>query len=267
MCITHSVGRGGINNPADVKNIQILLNINIGRLIPLPPLSEDGSISNPNKSKTVFAIEEFQKRCVSSTAIPTGIVDTGSDTLKELRKGIPKNLTAEKLQAIMPNATTGRVTNYLNGLIAGMAAYSINTPLRQAHFFAQVGHESGDLRYNEEIASGSAYEGRTDLGNTQAGDGVRFKGRGLIQLTGRANYVAYGTAKGRDFVTEPNNLLIAQDPSLAVDVACWFWSTHGLNAVADTDNVDQVTHVINGGYNGLADRKARLVGAKCFMGL
>jgi putative chitinase len=146
-----------------------------------------------------------------------------------------------------------------------MTANDINTPLRQAHFIAQVGHESYDFRYSEEIASGTAYEGRKDLGNTTPGDGPKFKGRGLIQITGRANYTAYGQHKGRDFVTPPNYELIATDPELGVDVACWFWTKHGLNELADADDIRAVTKVINGGYNGLADRQTRLDRAKCFL--
>ena len=121
------------------------------------------------------------------------------------------------------------------------------------------------MRFSEEIASGAEYEGRVDLGNTQPGDGVRFKGRGLIQLTGRANYTKYGKARHRDFTTGDNPKLIATRPALAVDVACWFWKQHKLNALADRDDVTAVTQVINGGLNGLADREAKLARAKFFL--
>ena len=154
---------------------------------------------------------------------------------------------------------------YLPGLIAGMAARAIDTPLRQAHFLAHIGHESGHLRYNEELASGAAYEGRANIGNTQPGDGRRFKGRGLIQLTGRANYAAYGEAIGRDLLAAPT--LVATDPALAVDVACWFWETRGLNAAADADDIERGTRRINGGLNGIADRRAILARAKRVLGL
>jgi predicted chitinase len=174
-------------------------------------------------------------------------------------------LTERLLSLIMPQATSTAITRYLNPLITGMRDNGINTHLRMAHFLAQLGHESGDMRFPEEIASGEAYEGRNDLGNTAPGDGKRFKGRGLIQLTGRANYTLYGNARGQDFVTPPNNTLIATDPFLAVDVSCWFWTTHGLNAFADNDNVNEITRRINGGFNGLADRTARLARAKRFL--
>ena len=146
-----------------------------------------------------------------------------------------------------------------------MRQRGLTTPLRQAHFLAQVGHESGELRFVEELASGDAYEGRADLGNTQPGDGVRFKGRGLIQLTGRANYQRYGQSIGKDLVTNGNWRLVADDPFLAVDVACWFWNVHGLSGFADHDDILTITKRINGGLNGLEDRRALLTRGKFFL--
>jgi putative chitinase len=207
---------------------------------------------------------EFQLRMMKA-AKPDQRVDPGGKTLQKLHAGISPDLTSEKLQVIMPNASAGNITRYFQALVSMMANSQINTPLRMAHFLAQVGHESGDLLYGEEIADGSAYEGRSDLGNTQPGDGPRFKGRGLIQLTGRANYTAYGKARNRDFVTPQNYLAIATDANLAVDVSCWFWTVHGLNAKADADNLNGITTVVNGGLNGLADRAAHLQRAKCLL--
>jgi putative chitinase len=146
-----------------------------------------------------------------------------------------------------------------------MTRYGIQSALQMAHYLAQVGHESGNLRYTEEIASGKAYEGREDLGNTEAGDGMRFKGRGLIQLTGRANYMRYGKAKGADYLHGTHPQLLSSDPFVAVDVACWFWSIHKLNHIANSDNVIAVTKKINGGHKGIADRKAKLLRAKFFL--
>jgi putative chitinase len=104
-----------------------------------------------------------------------------------------------------------------------MLESGISTPLRMAHFLAQLAHESGELRYAEEIASGDAYEGRADLGNSEPGDGRRFKGRGLIQLTGRFNYEAYGKTRGKDYTVSNKTDLLANDPFIAVDVSCWYW--------------------------------------------
>src|SRR5215472_8871261 len=139
-------------------------------------------------------------------------------------------------------------------LVETLERYEINTPLRLAHFLAQTCHESDGYCTTEEYASGAAYEGRRDLGNTEPGDGRRFKGRGLIQLTGRANYRSYGAARGMDFTTDATAPLLATDPLGAVDVSCWFWTVHNLNTVADGDNVEAVTRVVNGGLRGLADR-------------
>jgi len=178
---------------------------------------------------------------------------------------MPPGFSAEKLQGVMINARTQDIGTYADPLAAKMAARAIDTPLRQAHFLAQVGHESGELHYTEEIASGDAYEGRLDLGNVQPGDGRKFKGRGLIQLTGRANYTAYGDEIGVNLVDGDNCGRVATDPNLSVDVACWFWQMYGLNALADQDNVQAITRRINGGLNGLMDRARQLARGKFFL--
>lgn len=137
-----------------------------------------------------------------------------------------------------------------------MRSYGIlDNHLRLIHFVAQVGHESGGFKYMQEIASGAAYEGRRDLGNTQVGDGVRYKGRGVIQLTGRANYRNYGRALGMDFERHPD---IVATPSIGMLVACKYWSDKGLNALADIGDIQTITRRINGGLNGYDDRLKRL---------
>jgi putative chitinase len=138
----------------------------------------------------------------------------------------------------------------------------LDTPLRLAHFMAQLIHESGSFRYMEEIASGKNYEGRKDLGNTQSGDGVRFKGRGPIQLTGRANYREFGRRAGIDFESNPQLVAI---PSIGLLVACMFWDSKGLNLSADLDDVERITRKINGGLNGFEDRKLHLKKMKALM--
>lgn len=134
-----------------------------------------------------------------------------------------------------------------------MPEYCIDTLLRQAAFLAQIAHESGRFVYTEEIASGAAYEGRKDLGNTEPGDGKRFKGRGLIQLTGRSNYEKFSAHAGIDFVSNPEWL---SEPEYAVQSACWFWDSRGLNSLADKKEFNKITRIINGGYNGLQQRMA-----------
>jgi predicted chitinase len=154
----------------------------------------------------------------------------------------------------MPGLGRGQATADLIPMETAMAEFDIKSELRSAMWLAQVGHESGSLRYMEEIASGSAYEGRRDLGNTQPGDGVRFKGRGPIQLTGRSNYHAAGDALHLDLVGNP---ALAADPAVAFRMSAWWWFTHGLNPIADAGDVVAATRRINGGLNGLADRQRR----------
>jgi putative chitinase len=161
-------------------------------------------------------------------------------------------MTPADLLAIMPFAKS-HIAAFFSPLVAAMGEFDINTQARQAAFLAQVGHESGQLRYVRELASGAAYEGRKDLGNTQPGDGIRFKGRGLIQITGRTNYAACGVALGLDLIARPELL---EDPENACRSAGWFWKTHGLNELADSGDQVRVTKRINGGTNGLADRLA-----------
>lgn len=161
-------------------------------------------------------------------------------------------ITIEQLQAIMPYARS-RAAVFLPALNDAMAEFGIDTATRQAAFLAQVCHESGSLRYVRELASGAAYEGRTDLGNTEPGDGVRFKGRGLIQITGRANYAECGAVLGLPLEEQPELL---EQVGPACRSAAWFWSSRGLNAVADRRDFRLITRRINGGLNGFADRLA-----------
>ncbi len=112
-----------------------------------------------------------------------------------------------------------------------------DTALRLAHFLAQVGHESGSFKYMEEIASGAAYEGRADLGNTQPGDGKLFKGRGPLQITGRNNYRTFGRQIGIDIERHPE---LAAVPSIGLHLACAYWGNRSLNALADKDLTEDV---------------------------
>lgn len=161
-------------------------------------------------------------------------------------------MTGAQLLAIMPFAGQ-RAALYLAPLNNAMQEFGIDTPARQASFLAQVGHESAQLRYVRELASGAAYEGRSDLGNVIAGDGVRYKGRGLLQVTGRANYAACGVALDIDLLAAPQLL---EQPGAACRSAAWFWQSRGLNSLADAGDQERVTRRINGGLNGLADRLA-----------
>ena len=179
---------------------------------------------------------------------------TGPDSVsRPAPAGDADGVTPTQLQQIVPQLGASRAEAVAPHLNAAMAEAGIDTPQRQAMFIAQLAHESGGFHYMEEIASGAAYEGRADLGNTQAGDGVRFKGRGYIQVTGRHNYTEAGRALGLDLVNNPD---LASRPENAARIAAWYWESRGINAAADAGDFTRVTRLINGGTNGLADRQA-----------
>jgi putative chitinase len=144
-----------------------------------------------------------------------------------------------------------------------MSEYGIDTPERKAMFLSQIGHESGSLKFVEEIwgptAAQKSYEGRVNLGNTVAGDGYRYRGRGLVQTTGRFNYQKTGDALGLDLISYPELL---QEPTHASRSAAWYWQSHGLNRFADAGDNVGCTRRINGGVNGLDERNKRFAAAK-----
>lgn len=142
--------------------------------------------------------------------------------------------------------------------------FGINTAVRQQHFLAQVAHESDHFQTTREYASGKAYEGRKDLGNTQKGDGERFRGRGLIQLTGRFNYQKASDALKEPYVDDPP--LVEKFPAAAI-VSGWWWQTNGCNELADKDDVKVVTKRVNGGLNGINSRTALLATARTAIGI
>jgi len=260
MCISESVGRGGRNANSDVKTVQVLLNVGLNTIGLATPLTEDGIVG----TGTLAAIEKLQRH-VMGIANPSVCIEPKSPALLRLQAFLSEGFSSVKLKGILIDASEPDVNKYADAMAAKMHDRQITTPFRQAHFLAQVGHESGHLHYAEELASGEAYEGRSDLGNNEPGDGVRFKGRGLIQLTGRANYLRYGQAIGKDLVTDEHWKQVAEDPGLAVDVACWYWDVHQLNQYADLDDVVTITKRINGGLNGLDERQALLIRGKFFL--
>jgi putative chitinase len=196
-------------------------------------------------------------------------------------------LTLALLRAAMPHATDANAERHLTSLIDGMTRWSIDSPARIAAFLAQIGHESADLARTEESLNYSAealrrvwpnrfptveiarqyarkrdcianfvYAGRMGNGNVLSGDGFRFIGRGLIQLSGRANYHAYAIDIGDPSLT-PDQL--AQPPHAALS-ACWYWDNRKLNLLAvydDAEAMRAITRRINGGLVGLEDRMAR----------
>jgi len=174
-------------------------------------------------------------------------------------------MTPEQL-AQATGATVARATEFLPIIECASADFDINTPDRLAAFLAQVGHESGGMHWLTELwgpdAAQDGYEGRADLGNTEEGDGFRYRGRGLIQITGRANYQKVSDALATDFVGDPDQLA---QPEYAVRSAMWFWQSHGLNELADAREFETITRRINGGLNGEADRLALYEQAKAVL--
>jgi putative chitinase len=160
--------------------------------------------------------------------------------------------------AIAASLSAVLVDKWYEPVERAMMEFAIVSPARAAAFIAQVGHESAGFVYARELwgptPAQNGYEGRADLGNTQAGDGKRFMGRGLIMITGRANYAAAAAALQVDAIEHPELL---EQPILAARTAGWWWSTHGCNQIADSGDFQALTRRINGGMNGYDDRLRR----------
>jgi len=177
-------------------------------------------------------------------------------------------LTFEQFRRIFPACPASKANHYLPLLIASMRESGITTRRRAASYFAQLGHESLDFKFMEEIASGAAYEGAKRLGNTEPGDGRRFKGRGPIQTTGRFNYTRAGIALNLPLTTKPELLSI---PANGFRASAFFWKSEKLNREADSltlrgdakdlKRFDKITLRVNGGYNGRVDRQRRYLAA------
>lgn len=163
-------------------------------------------------------------------------------------------------------ARIDRATTFLPHIEDAMHEFGISTPQRQAAFLAQIGHESGGLHWLVELwgptPAQARYETRYDLGNNQPGDGYKYRGRGLIQLTGRGNYKRAGDALGVDLIASPELL---GEPGLAARSAGWFWQTHGCNDLADAGDFEKVTRRVNGGLNGYAERLGLWEAAKAVL--
>ena len=178
-------------------------------------------------------------------------------------------LTEKQIREMMPHAGS-RLDAHLPYIVPALEKAAIDTPLRIAAFMAQLAHESGEYRYMEELADGSAYEGREDLGNVMPGDGVKYKGHGPIQITGRANHMVCGQALKLDLVNYPR---IICTPQYGTASACWFWNSRKLSKVADREWFRVTTRIINGGYNGWNDRlhyyqrNREILGLEPYLGL
>ncbi len=254
---------------AKLNNIPDPSKIQVGMVLKIPDDGESG------------AQEEVASPAAAASATTTSQASSAPG----------EQVTAAQLKEIMPNASDDNITLYLPGLNDQMAKFEINTSLRQAQFIAQIAHESGSLRYNTENLNYSAkallavfgkyfptqeeadayarqpekiasrvYANRMGNGDEASGDGWKFRGRGLIQLTGHDNYQQLTNAFDQDFISNPDP--VADNPEYAVGAATWFWDSRDLNTYADQDDIRAITKRINGGYNGLEDREEFLARAK-----
>jgi putative chitinase len=203
------------------------------------PLSPDDYLNNPINNN-----------------LPTTNSDSDNDPLIPDKNGY--YITLDQLSKIS-GIKKSKLSPFIDVLNDTLKKYQINTKLRVINFISQVLHESGGLQYFTEFAPGSAYEGRKDLGNTNPGDGVKFKGRGAIQVTGRYNYIKLSKDLGYDFVNDPKKL--AELP-WAILSAGWFWDLKKLNKYADKDDLNTITKRINGGTNGIDERRKYQLMAK-----
>jgi putative chitinase len=181
----------------------------------------------------------------------------------------------DQLKALMPRLPAAKRATLLPFMQAAMREFEINSAAREAAFAAQLAHESGQFQFMEEIWGPTDAQRRYEppatlasrLGNTEPGDGKRFKGRGPIQITGRANYARFGSLLSVDLLVTPD---LAAQPELGFRIAALFWKAKKLNELADQVTADafkEITRRINGGFNGLADREAFYTVAKTVMGV
>ena len=192
-------------------------------------------------------------------------------------------VTTEQMKTIIPRLNWGKAEPYVPYMKSVLPNFGIDTPIRKAHFLAQLAHESGGLKYSSENLNYSAkalrsvfgkyfktmeiaeayarkpekianrvYADRMSNGNEASGDGWKFRGRGLIQLTGKYNYQSFANDHGVDCVNNPDLIL---DPEIALTAACWYWDKRKINAYADLDDIHMVTKRVNGGNNGILDRQ------------
>lgn len=201
-------------------------------------------------------------------------------------------ITSDILAKIFPKTKKTIIDSFVQPFNDAMSKYAIDTPLRKAHFLAQVGHESGGLNFtmeninysadgllkifpkyfnaesaasharNPQMIANRVYSNRMGNGDVASNEGWMYRGRGLIQLTGKANYSLYSIVLNKPVA---DVIAFLETPAGAADSAAWFWNKHNLNQVADKDDIRQITKTINGGVNGLDDRQHILDEAKKYV--
>ena len=230
-------------------------------------LAADGVVGPQTRAALAKATTKSQRRRTRAAAAPRTRRRRAGRRRRRKGGAAPVEVTLRQLHEIMVDLTAARGHLYIDPLNRAMAEFHITTYLRKAAFLAQIAEESIDLLYFEEIASGWAYDISVDrplaleLGNTQVGDGPRYKGRGPIQLTGRNNYIAAGKALGLDLVDHPD---VAAEPSVGFRTAGWYWVSHGPEPAGSTQrDFEEITLRINGGLNGYSVRLANYESAPC----
>jgi len=236
----------------EVINLQralMVLGYDVGR-------TKDDGILGKYTSAAISKFQADNKLQATGTATP--------ETVKAVNKAVAANPKATKLQKAKPEEFKGKIEVSALGdkesraLLTKEAQSQGIKGKELAAFLAQCSHESGGFRYLSEIWGPSAaqqgYEGRRDLGNTQKGDGYLFRGRGYIGLTGRANYKTAGAKLGLPLEKNPD---LVEKPEIAAKTAILFWKTYVQSRVSNWDDVTAITKIVNGGYNGLDDRKMR----------
>lgn len=245
------------------------------------------NIKNPDRVNvgTVLTIPGVEPESSPEPAFPSRPPTPGEEV----------NITPGQLKKIFPHAKERNIAKFAPALSSVLPKFRISTPLRVAHFIAQIGVESASLnatsenlnysvkalmgvfgKYfpNEAMANEYArrpekianrvYANRMGNGSEESGDGWKYRGRGLIQLTGKNNYKACGRDIGRPLERSPE--IVAENPDVAVMTACWYWNSRELNRHADRDDVKRITKLVNGGYHGFEERKAFLGRAKEVLG-
>lgn len=213
--------------------------------------SQEGEVKKLSDAEVKDLYDQYQQKGVPKEKLDKIMEDIGALRGSQVFSDASQQNIRTALSSLTPKANP-TILDAITKNAPMMAEAGINTPQRQAAFIAQLAHETAGFKTMREYASGQEYEGRRSLGNTNPGDGQRYKGRGLIQLTGKANYASYGKQIGVDLVNNPE---LAEKPDVAMKVALAYWNNNNLNAKADRGDIRGITKVINGGYNGLANRE------------
>lgn len=214
-----------------------------------PSFKPDDTFTGPNGIKGTY--EQLQEAAKANKMSPEDFIKANNlQPLPKPSQSANNQVGQSPITQVAPKASPELAQTVQNSLPV-LNQFGINTPQRQAAFLGQITHETAGLQTLTENSSGKQYDGRKDLGNTESGDGPKYKGRGFIQLTGRSNYEKYGNMLGVDLVSNPE---LAARPDIAIAVAAAYWNDKRLNELADKGDYQAITKRINGGVNGYRSR-------------